>query len=88
MADNDPAAIADEVGDLLFAAVNLARHLKEVDPETALRNCQCQIRKAIPIYRTGIARDTHRPMESCTLEELDAPVGVKPNARKNVSNCG
>jgi ATP diphosphatase len=35
-AAGDPAAVADEVGDLLFAAVNLARQLN-VDPETALR---------------------------------------------------
>jgi len=34
--DADPARIADEIGDLLFAAANLARKL-ETDPETALR---------------------------------------------------
>lgn len=33
----DSAAIADELGDLLFAIVNLARHL-DVDAEQALRN--------------------------------------------------
>lgn len=31
------AAISDEIGDLLFSVVNLARHC-EVDPETALRH--------------------------------------------------
>jgi len=33
---NDPSRIEDEVGDLLFAAANLARKL-DVEPETALR---------------------------------------------------
>jgi tetrapyrrole methylase family protein/MazG family protein len=37
MATGDPRRLEDEVGDLLFSAVNLARLLK-VDPEAALRH--------------------------------------------------
>lgn len=45
---NDPAikqeAIAEEFGDLLFVAVNLARHLK-VSPEDALRGANAKFRR-------------------------------------------
>ncbi len=86
MADNDPAAIADEVGDLLFAAVNLARHLK-VDPETALRGANAKFERRFRFIEQAL-RDTHRPMEDCTLEELDALLGEAKRQEKNVSNCG
>ena len=41
MASGDPAQIEEEVGDLLFAAVNLARQLK-VDPGKALRGANAK----------------------------------------------
>ena len=37
LAQGDPAAVADEIGDLLFSVANLARHAG-VDPEAALRD--------------------------------------------------
>ena len=52
MADNDSAAIADEVGDLLFSVVNLARHLK-VDPETALRGANGMFERRFRVTTLG-----------------------------------
>ena len=86
MADNDPVAIADEVGDLLFAAVNLARHLK-VDPETALRGANAKFERRFRFIEQAL-RDTHQSIEDCTLEELDALWGEAKRQEKNVSSCG
>lgn len=43
-ADGDQEQVADEVGDLLFTLVNLARFLR-VDPEQALRRTNARFRK-------------------------------------------
>jgi uncharacterized protein YabN with tetrapyrrole methylase and pyrophosphatase domain len=41
--DTADAAVTDELGDLLFAVVNVARHL-QVDPEAALRGATAKFR--------------------------------------------
>lgn len=86
MADNDSAGIKEEVGDLLFAAVNLARHLK-VDPENALRAANRKFERRFRFIEQAL-RDTQRPMEDCTLEEMDALWGEAKRQEKNAPSCG
>jgi len=86
MADNDAEGIAEEVGDLLFAAVNLARHLK-VDPESALRAANSKFERRFRFIEQAL-RDTQRPMEDCTLEEMDALWGEAKRQEKNAPSCG
>jgi ATP diphosphatase len=64
----DKEELAGETGDLLFAVVNLARH---VDPEMALRGANAKFERRFGyIERTLAARG--RSLESATLEEMDA----------------
>jgi ATP diphosphatase len=63
-------AAAAEVGDLLFAVVNLARHLN-VDPEATLRATNEKfMRRFASIERALAARD--KTPEQSTLAEMDA----------------
>ncbi|HKF70863.1 MAG TPA: nucleoside triphosphate pyrophosphohydrolase [Stellaceae bacterium] len=65
-----PERIADELGDLLFAVVNLARRLS-VDPEQALRSAN---RKFERRFRGVEARltATGTPITKATLDEMEA----------------
>jgi MazG family protein len=65
----DPAAIAGEVGDLLFVAVNVAR-LTGVDPESALKAANRKFRRRFRYIEERLRADGRRPADS-TLEEMD-----------------
>ena len=70
IASGDKAAITEELGDLLFAAVNVAR-LAGVDPEQALhQSCEKFIRRFDHI-ETEASRQG-RELSSMTLEEMEA----------------
>lgn len=85
MSENDPEAIAEEIGDLLFVTVNLARHLK-VDPENALRAANRKFERRFRFIEQAL-RDAGRPIENCDLEELDALWGEAKKAEQSPS-CG
>jgi ATP diphosphatase len=61
---------AEEIGDLLFAVVNLARHLK-VDPETALRATNAKFERRFASIEKALAAKGKTPLEA-SLAEMDA----------------
>jgi len=65
-----PDEVFEEMGDLLFVAANLARHLK-VDPEEALRAANAKFTRRFRVIETTLAAAGRRP-EDATLEEMDA----------------
>jgi ATP diphosphatase len=66
----DRDAQAEEIGDLLFAVVNLARHMK-VDPDMALRGANAKFERRFASIEEALAREGRSPTES-TLAEMDA----------------
>jgi ATP diphosphatase len=62
--------LADEVGDLLFAAVNLARHLG-VDGEAALRQTNAKFERRFRAIEDALAATGRRP-EDASLDEMEA----------------
>ncbi|MEL4254028.1 nucleoside triphosphate pyrophosphohydrolase [Shewanella xiamenensis] len=66
----DQAKVQAEMGDLLFAVVNLARHLK-VDPEQALRQANVKFERRFKGVE-AFARQNNKALEEHSLEELDA----------------
>jgi tetrapyrrole methylase family protein/MazG family protein len=66
----DPEARAEELGDLLFSAVNVCR-LYGVDPETALRATNNKfVRRFKHVEDAAVAAG--RDVKDCDLQELDA----------------
>jgi MazG family protein len=66
----DDARTYDELGDLLFAVVNVARHLG-VEPETALRAATVKFRRRFEQVE-ALARERDLDMRNTDLASLDA----------------
>jgi len=66
----DPARVTDELGDVLFAVANLARHCK-VNPEAALRSTNDKFEKRFRYVEQHLAVRGKKPAEA-TLEEMEA----------------
>jgi ATP diphosphatase len=66
----DARELADETGDLLFALVNLARHVG-ADPEMALRGTNAKFERRFAYIERALAAQG-RSLEAASLEEMDA----------------
>ena len=66
----DKDAAADEIGDLFFALVNLARHV-DVDPDAALRGTNAKFERRFAFIEAALSRLGKTPQDA-TLAEMDA----------------
>ncbi|MFC1453168.1 nucleoside triphosphate pyrophosphohydrolase [Verrucomicrobiota bacterium] len=70
IAQGTPSRVRDEIGDLLFAVVNVCR-FQRVDAEDALRNTVTRFSRRFTEVERRIWAEG-RPVSECSMEELDA----------------
>ena len=79
------ARVREELGDLLFAATNIARHLK-VEPEAALKLTNRKFRRRFGFIEKRL-RERGQSFEATTLDEMEAlwqeAKGEKAEGRKH-----
>jgi len=67
---NDREGLAEETGDLLFALVNMARHVG-ADPETALRATNAKFERRFAYIERALEAQGRQPQDA-SLAEMDA----------------
>jgi ATP diphosphatase len=77
-------AVAGEVGDLLFAVVNLARHVK-ADPEAVLRATSRKFERRFAAIERALAAGGKSPRDA-TLAEMDALWDAAKEAEKSAGS--
>ncbi len=85
MNDGDEAALREEFGDLVFALVNLGRHLG-IDPEPALAATNAKFSRRFAHIERRLSEQGRTPADA-TLDEMEALwVEAKERARTAVQN--
>ncbi|MFB2551665.1 nucleoside triphosphate pyrophosphohydrolase [Ensifer soli] len=69
LAEDRPERVSDELGDLIFALVNIGRHTAR-DPELALRGTNAKFRRRFAYIEAALALRGTTP-EAATLEEME-----------------
>lgn len=82
---NDRQELAEETGDLMFALVNLARHV-EADPEAALRATNAKFERRFAYIERALEAQG-RTLEQASLEEMDALWNAAKGDEKPVSQA-
>ena len=83
----DHDRIEDEIGDLLFAATNLARHYG-IDPEAALRRTNAKFERRFGAIEAALAAQG-RSLEEAGLEEMESLwVAAKERERTDTTPGG
>lgn len=67
--DGDRAKVSDELGDLIFAVVNIGRHIK-ADPEQALRGTNTKFRRRFRHIENTLETEGET-LEEATLERME-----------------
>jgi len=70
LASADDARLRDEIGDVLFSVVNVARHLK-IDPEAALRDANAKFERRFHAVEAGLAAEG-RDFGDASLDDMEA----------------
>lgn len=70
VAGGDPARMADELGDVLFAVANAARHMG-LDPEEALRATNDKFTRRFKHIESNLKRN-NEPIEDASLDRMEA----------------
>jgi MazG family protein len=78
--------VEEELGDLLFAAVNLARFLK-VDPEIALKKANAKFSQRFR-FMENLAREGGREFKDLPREEMEALWDLAKQADQNIERSG
>jgi ATP diphosphatase len=69
LASGDRAKVSDELGDLIFAVVNIGRHVK-ADPEQSLRGTNTKFRRRFNHIETSLEAKGET-LEAATLERME-----------------
>ncbi|MDO8827294.1 MazG nucleotide pyrophosphohydrolase domain-containing protein [Methylophaga sp.] len=76
----DQVKLQEEIGDLLFAITNLARHLN-IDPEQAIQQCNQKFIRRFQYIESQIFRQG-KTLQTASLAELDALWDTAKNIEK------